>query len=197
MGADKSLVPLNGQPLAALAVEILRQAGLHVSIAGGQPALAAHAPLIADHHQNLGPLSGICTALASTAARWAVFLPIDLPLLPASLVLYLIHHAKITEKPVTLPSVNGFAQSFPVVLDRAILPLLEKELESGRRGCFSAFQISAESLGQPMSILSVEPLVQCGQISHPRGLPPSRWFLNLNTPQDLRRAEMLHQAIIA
>jgi molybdopterin-guanine dinucleotide biosynthesis protein A len=197
MGADKSFLLLNGQPLAEHAVEILRKADLPASIAGGQPTLAALAPLIADHHPGLGPLSGICAALASTSARWAVFLPVDLPLLPASLVLYLIHHAKMTEMPVTVSSVSGFPQTFPAILDRAVLPILERELESGRGGCFSAFQAAAENLGQPLTVFPVEPLLQCGQISHPLGLPAARWFLNLNTEQDLRRAEVLLQPLIA
>jgi molybdopterin-guanine dinucleotide biosynthesis protein A len=197
MGADKSFVLLNGQALVEHAVDILRKAGLPASIAGGQPALAALAPLIADHHSDLGPLSGICAALASTSACWAVFLPVDLPLLPASLVLNLLHHAKMTEMPITVPSVSGFSQTFPAILDRAVLSLLEKELQSGRRGCFSAFQAAAESLGQPMTVIPVEPLVQCGQISHPLGLPAARWFLNINTGQDLRRAEVLLQPLIA
>ncbi|MGD0631960.1 MAG: molybdenum cofactor guanylyltransferase, partial [Terracidiphilus sp.] len=153
MGRDKALVHLHGEPLAALAVKNLQTAGLSVSIAGGQPVLAALAPLIADHNPGLGPLSGICAALASTSVRRAVFLPVDLPLLPASLVLYLIHHAKMTEMPVILPSVSGFPQTFPAILDRAVLPVLEKELQSGRRGCFSAFRAAAESLGQPLTVI--------------------------------------------
>ena len=197
MGRDKALVHLHGEPLAALAVKNLQTAGLSVSIAGGQPVLAALAPLIADHNPGLGPLSGICAALASTSVRRAVFLPVDLPLLPASLVLYLIHHAKMTEMPVILPSVSGFPQTFPAILDRAVLPVLEKELQSGRRGCFSAFRAAAESLGQPLTVIPVEPLVQCGQISHPLGLPAARWFLNLNTAEDLRRAEDLLQPLVA
>ena len=197
MGMDKSLVPLNGRPLAALAVEILQSAGLHVSIAGGQPALASLAPLVEDHHPGLGPLSGICAALASTSARLAVFLPVDLPLLPACLVVYLLHNALVAGNAVTVPSINGFAQTFPAVLDRAVLPTLEKELQSGRRGCFSAFRAAAESLCQPIGIVPVESLVQCGQISHPHGLPATRWFLNVNTAEDLRRSEGHSQPLIA
>lgn len=91
---------------------------------------------------------------------------------------------------MTVTSVNGFAQSFPVVLDRAVLAMLLQELQSGRGGCFSGFQAAAESLGEAVTVIPVEPLVQCGQISHPRGLPATRWFLNVNTVEDLGRAEV-------
>ena len=87
-----------------------------------------------------------------------------------------------------MASVNGFAQTFPVVLDRAVLPMLLRELQSGRGGCFSAFQAAAAGLGEAVTVIPVEPLVQCGQVAHPRSLPATWWFLNVNTAHDLRRA---------
>jgi molybdopterin-guanine dinucleotide biosynthesis protein A len=197
MGRDKALVPFAGRPLIEHALSALRQAGLPASIAGGQPSLAAYAPLIADAESALGPLSGICTALASTSARLTVFLPVDVPLLPCSLLQYLLRHAQLTENPITLTSVNGFAQTFPVVLDRSVAALLRQQLASSQRGCFAAFQAAADSLGQPVTVLPVESLVQAGQVAHPRGLPACRWFLNLNRAADLDRAELHARPIIA
>lgn len=189
MGQDKALVSFAGQPLVQHALSVLRNAGLEASLAGASSSLAAFAPVVEDCESGRGPLGGICAALASTAARLAVFLPVDLPLLPVSLVDYLLHHAQITGMAVTLPSVNGFAQTFPVVVDRAVLPVLEAELAAGRGGCFSAFQAAAVSLGQPVSVVAVELLVQSGQAAHPDCLPAAYWFLNINTVADLRRAE--------
>jgi len=190
MGADKALVLLNGKPLVAHALGILRRAGLTASIAGGQPELAAFAPLVEDNRPGQGPLSGICAALASTAARWTVFISVDLPFLPASLLRYLLERARISGSAISVASVNGFAQTFPAVLDHAVLPVLLRELEAGRGGCFSAFKAAAANLGEAVTVIPVEPLVQCGQILHPRGLPAARWFLNVNTAEDLHRAEV-------
>jgi molybdopterin-guanine dinucleotide biosynthesis protein A len=197
MGSDKALALLDGQPLIAHSLAIFRQAGLSASIAGGQSALGAFAPLVEDRHAGLGPLGGICSALAASSARRAVFLSIDLPLMPASLINLLLHHAAITGAAVTVPSVNGFAQTFPATLNRAVLPFLERELASGNSGCFRAFQAAAVSLGESVAIVPVEHLVQSGQIAHPQVLPPAWWFLNTNTPDDLRRAGILLRANIA
>ena len=197
MGQEKALVRLTGDPLVVHALQVLREAGLAASIAGGSSSLRAFAPVIEDSEPGLGPLGGICAALASTSARWAVFLPIDLPLLPASLVIYFLDHAQITGAAITVPSVNGYAQSFPVVVDRAALPRLRAELEAGRRGCFSAFQAAAESLGQSVTVLAAELAVQSGRIAHPENLPAARWFLNVNTPADLRRATAYRTPLIA
>lgn len=160
-------------------------------------ALASFAPIVEDPQQGFGPLAGICAALAAVATRYVVFLPVDLPLLPSSLIAYMVHHAEITGLAVTVPAVNGFSQTFPVVLDRSVLTALENNLHSGQRGCFSAFQAVANGQGQPIATVAVELLVQSGQITHPVGLAAAQWFLNMNTPQDLHRAEVLMSQVIA
>jgi molybdopterin-guanine dinucleotide biosynthesis protein A len=201
MGRDKALLEFAGRPLAAHALDLFKEAGIPAMIAGAAAPLVRSLPVFAlvveDTSPGLGPLSGICTALSIVSARYAVFLPVDLPLLPASLLVYLLHHAQLTGSAVTVPSISGFAQTFPAVLDKSTLPALQNELDSQRYGCFSAFQAAAAALGQPVSSVSVELLAQSGQISHPLGLPPVRWFLNLNTPDDLEQAEALRGRRIA
>ncbi len=183
MGRDKALLEFAGKPLVAHALDLFREAEIPAMIAGApSPAGAApsarmsveaFAPVIEDASPGFGPLSGICAALSHTSAHFAVFLSIDLPLLPASLLVYLFRHARITGSPVTLSSVSGFAQTFPVVLDRAALPALQSELSSGRSGCFSAFQAASAALNQPIRNVAVELLAQTGEVSDPLESAPS------------------------
>jgi molybdopterin-guanine dinucleotide biosynthesis protein A len=195
MGRDKALLEFAGRPLIARALDIFQEAGIAAMIAGAassaRASLQIFAPVVEDASPGLGPLSGICAALSATSARYAVFLPVDLPLLPASLLVYLLRSACITRNAVTVCSVSGFTQTFPAVLDRAALPALRNELDSQRNGCFFAFQAASVATGQSISNIAVELLAQTGEVSDPLGLPPIRWFLNLNTPDDLRRAEAL------
>lgn len=195
MGSDKALCELGGRPLIAIALKILREAGLTASIAGARSALAAYAPVIEDEGQ--GPLSGVCAALSATTGEHAVFHSVDLPFVPSSLIAVLVHHSRITGAAVSLLSVSGFAQTFPVVVRCAALPALSRALNAGQGGCLSAFQSAAAELRQPFSILPVELLVQAGQVEHPRALPAAFWFLNVNTPGELARAESLVAASIA
>lgn len=188
MGTDKALIHFSSQPLIAHSVAILRDAGLDVAIAGAQSDLSAYAPVIEDGTAGLGPLSGICAALASTSAQWPVFLSVDLPMLPPSLIHYLLFHARITGSVVTLASVNGFAQTFPSVIRRDAHSALKTELHAGRRGCFSAYQAAASQAAQAVNVLPVEMLLQSGHVVHPHGLPAIRWFSNLNSPGDVARA---------
>jgi molybdenum cofactor guanylyltransferase len=188
MGADKALVELAGRPLVTHALRILRDAGLSASIAGARSSLAAYAPVVEDASADSGPLAGVCAALASSSARYAVFVPVDQPFLPASLVSLMLHEAQVRDSAVTVASVNGYAQTFPAVVDWEALPALEAQLKTGLRGCFSAFQFAAAQLRRSLAVLRVEMLVQARQVIHPQGLPAIEWFLNINSATVLRRA---------
>jgi molybdopterin-guanine dinucleotide biosynthesis protein A len=191
MGQDKALVRFNGEPLIQHAVEVLRSTGLEPRIAGARSDLASFAPIVPDDadHPGLGPLSGICSALNCATFRYAVFLPVDLPLMPASLISYLLHHAEVTGSAITIASICGFLETFPVVIDRAALPVFKDSLQSPDRKCLNAFRTAADALQMPFSIVPVELLVQAGQVSDSRCLPPQAWFLSINTPADLATAK--------
>jgi molybdopterin-guanine dinucleotide biosynthesis protein A len=188
MGTEKALLRFGGRTLVETALDTLRGAGLEAQIAGGAPALRQFAPVLEDAEPDRGPLGGICAALAATTAQRAVFLPVDLPLLPSSLIRFLLFHASMTGCAVTLASCCGFAESFPVVVDRAALPALRTALNSGDRGCWQAFQAASASLQQPAKVLAVELLAQPGVVEHPAGLPTGCWFANVNTMEDFRAA---------
>lgn len=193
MGQDKSLVTLNGMPLIQHAIAIFRSVGLKPCIAGARSDLSAFAPVIADDpaHPGLGPLSGICSALNAGSARYAVFLPADLPLLPPALIGYLLNHAELTGSAITAASIGGFIETFPVVVDRAAAPALQSSLRSDDRNCLTAFRTASYGLSKPFSVLPVELLAQTGQVADSMGLPAHTWFLSTNTPTDLARTDSL------
>jgi molybdopterin-guanine dinucleotide biosynthesis protein A len=188
MGVDKATVEFDGRLLIEHALGILREAGLPVSIAGSRPDLKNFAEFVDDLDSGKGPLAGICGALHVTSAAWSVFIPVDLPLLPAALIVRMRETACTTSSAVVVPSVNGFVQTFPAVLNGAALPALKAELAAGRGGCFSAFHAAAKALGQEVRVVATERLVQAGQLKHQDGLPVTRWFFNINSAADLERA---------
>jgi molybdenum cofactor guanylyltransferase len=189
MGTDKALVDFQGQPLIVRALATLHEAGVPGFIAGSRVSLENYATVIAD--PGLGPLGGICAALASAWASAVVFLSVDMPLIPAGLLELMLDHARISEAAITLASVNGYPQTFPAIVQRAALPALESAFQEGNRGCFTAFQSAATRMGRPLVILPVELLAQVGQVAHQDGLHPSLWFQNLNQPADIACAESI------
>lgn len=191
MGSDKALIDFDGQPLIARALSTLREAGLQASIAGGRSDLSRFAPVIPDPGE--GPLTGVCAALAQASSEFAVFFSVDMPCFPASFIKVLINYAWLTRAAATLPSINGFAQTFPVVLHRSTLPHLETALGRAEGGCFAAFKHASHQVERPFYIVRTEMLTQAGQVTHPAGLPGAYWFLNVNTPQELARALVVIQ----
>jgi len=193
MGREKALLEFAGEPLIVRALTILRDAGMQPWIAGARSSLSAFARVVQDaaYAPGMGPLAGICAGLSATTARYAAFLPVDQPLMPSSLVTCLLSRARLTESLISVASVSGDVQTFPVVIDRKALPALEGQLRSGRRGCLNAFQAASIAHAQRLSVLPTELLIQSGQIAHPASLPPAFWFINLNSPEDLVRARRL------
>lgn len=189
-GQDKALFHFNGKPLIETAIETLHSCGLNPRIAGARSDLSSFAAIIPDDaaHPGLGPLSGICAGLGAAKSRYAVFLPVDLPLMPASLIAYLLHHAEVTGSAITLASLSGFLETFPVVIDCAAVSSLSISLRSQDRKCLTAFRAAAGALQRPFTVVTLELLLQAGQVSHPHSLPAQAWFLSINSPQDLLRA---------
>ncbi|HKF46925.1 MAG TPA: molybdenum cofactor guanylyltransferase [Terracidiphilus sp.] len=185
MGRDKALAALDGRPLVERALEVLRAAGLRARIAGARSELGQYAPVVPDEFPEAGPLGGVCTALKHAEAEWAVFLPVDLPLMAPALIEYLMKDAQITGRGVTLASVNGFAQTFPTVVRRDALEELAGELLAGRLGCFAAFERAGTH------VVAAEMAAQAGQAADERGWPAHRWFWNANSPEELARIETL------
>lgn len=189
MGSEKALVEFAGEPLVVHSLRTLRGAGVTASIAGARSPLERFAPVVADIEPDRGPLGGICAALASTEASCVVFLSVDLPLLPALLVTFLLQEAQDEGIAVTLASVDGFAQTFPAVVRRAALPWLLAALDSGRGGCFAAFQAAAEGMKKSIHVVPIKRVVRAWELALQEELPAQYWFLNINAPADLLQAK--------
>jgi molybdopterin-guanine dinucleotide biosynthesis protein A len=189
MGEDKALVEFDSQPLVAHALRILRDAGLPAWIAGARSPLDQFAPVVEDKEPDRGPLAGICAALAASPARFSVFVPVDAPFLPPSLLRYLLNWSLKSGAAISTASLHGFTQTFPAVVDRSVLPGLTEELESGRGGCHSAFVAACDRLGRELAVIPVERAIEGGRVTHPAALSMDLWFLNLNARADLLRAE--------
>ncbi len=176
MGKDKALVELDGRPLIEHALDVLRGAGLTPRIAGAHTEIDGFAPVIADEQADCGPLGGVVSALAQMAEDWAVFVSIDMPLMAPALIRGLMERARSGEPAITVASVGGEAQTFPAVVRRAALSVLERELEEGRLGCLAAFRAAGLQVVKAEKIAASE---------SPSAV--DRWFSNLNTPEDLER----------
>jgi molybdopterin-guanine dinucleotide biosynthesis protein A len=178
-----------GRPLIAHALGLFSAAGIPASIAGARSDLSAFASVVSDIHPDCGPLSGVASALAATSRVWNLFLPVDLPLMPPSLLRCLVDRAELTGAAVTATRLNGRVQPFPVVLCRNAQPLVAERVASGLLACHAAWEGIAAAFGSSIEAVAVEYLAQCGQCSPPHALPAALWFRSANTPADLASIE--------
>jgi molybdenum cofactor guanylyltransferase len=190
MGQDKALLSLAGRSLLDLALDKLRVLPLAGAsrIAAARSDLSAHAPVIADLHPGCGPLSGIEAALAASASPLNVFLPVDIPLLPAHFLLWMLQRAEITGALATVPRMNGWTQPLCAVYDRHLLGHITASLRAGEHKVMPAVIAAAraQSPAHNIDIFDVELVASANaQMLAFSPLPLYRWFHNCNTPEDM------------
>ena len=191
MGTDKALASLGGKPLVQIAVAILAAAGVSVRIAGSRSSLEDFAEVIPDTFAEAGPLGGVHAGLSASLTEWNLFLPVDLPLMPASLPACLLQRAMLTGEPVTAVRLNGRLEPFPVVLRRSVLSGITKRLQAAQAACHAAWSSLPAEMASVLDAPDIEALVQTGQCCHPAGLPPVYWFQSANTPTELARIDRI------
>jgi molybdopterin-guanine dinucleotide biosynthesis protein A len=191
MGSDKALAEFASKPLVQVALELFAGARISARIAGSRSDLSSFATVIPDDYPDSGPMGGVVSALAVSSAEWNIFLPVDLPLMPPSMLACLLERAMLTGAPVTATNRNGMLEPFPVVLQAGVFPLLAERLLSGSTACHQAWRTIPVELCSELDAVAVEVLVQSGHCRHSQGLPPWVWYQSANTAEELARLNRL------
>ncbi|CAN5718203.1 molybdenum cofactor guanylyltransferase [soil metagenome] len=100
MGTDKSILPIDGVPMAERVAQALEAAGCApVALIGGDPARLAdlRRPFIADRWPGQGPLGGVITALHASNGTDVVVAACDLAWLDPATVGQLLAAARSTQ----------------------------------------------------------------------------------------------------
>jgi molybdopterin-guanine dinucleotide biosynthesis protein A len=192
MGQDKALLPLAGRSLIQIALDKLRILPLAAAprIVAGRRDLSSHAEVIADLQPGCGPLSGIEAALAASGRPLNVFLPVDLPLLPARFLLWLLQRAETTGAVMTVPRINGRPQPLSAVYHRDLLGHISASLRAGDYKVMPVVTAAARARSTPIDIFDVELASSANsELRAFSPLPPHRWFHNCNTPEDMAGIE--------
>lgn len=171
-GADKALLPLAGRPLIAHVLDRLEPQVERVLIsANGDPArfVALGCPVVPDARPQ-GPLSGVLAALREAAARGATHLvstPVDTPFLPGDLVPQLL-----------LAGDGGLAFAADATGDHPATAIWPVGLIQALAAVLAAGEAKVTRFTAAHGAGRAE-------------FPDPRAFMNLNTPEDLARAEAM------
>lgn len=186
MGRDKAGVMLAGRPLLKHVLDKLCLLGLRVRVAGlREPVSEVLADTVRDAHPDCGPLSGLETSLANCEADYVLAIAVDLPLVSAEFLAWMLARAEITGSMATVPRVGGEPQPLCAVCRRDMLATVRQALDIGDYKVMNALQGS----GMPgeLDVFDAETLTASGAWISP--LPVHLQFMNCNTPQDLLLAE--------
>lgn len=172
-GEDKGLIELARRPLVAWVAERLRGHAAEVLINANRNltryAAIGHTVVpdyLPDHP---GPLAGLLSAARTAQQEWLLCVPCDTPFLPLDLVMQLHDHAIASNVPLARAADETGTHFAIMLVHRELIPDLDDYVREGGRQ------------------------VQAWQARHASetiyfGDDPYA-FLNLNTPEDLRKAE--------
>ena len=189
MGRDKATLSFRGRPLVEHAVARLRAIGCQVAIAGSRPDLESYAPVLPDLHPGCGPLGGIESALAAALAEdgpgiRVLFVPVDLPLLPATFLSLLLERAERTGAPATIPLLGGRPQPLCAVYSVSLLDGISAALGEGDHKVMRILESVTRQSDR--DFFSVEAALNArGDLLDSQHEPLHRWFANINTPEEL------------
>lgn len=132
MGRDKALLEVGGRAMVQIAVEKLSEFCADVSIVGNRDDLLRFAPVVTGERAGCGPAAGIESGLRACAQPWALFMPVDTPLVPANSLYAWALHAVESGHGSYLRSRSGTQPSF-CVLQADALAVVHGELDRGTR----------------------------------------------------------------
>ncbi len=193
MGRDKATLPFRGRPMVELAVGKLRSFCAEVSISGNRDDLSGFAPIVAEGRLHTGPVAGIESCLRACREPWALFVPVDVPLMPALLLRRWAQGVLEREQDgcgASFLTVAGQDHPAFCMLRANALPATTQAVESGERRLRNLlWALEAEGAGW-LWVCNAEELA--GDLLHPEypHLQLGNWFLNVNTPDELLLAEI-------
>ncbi len=185
-GKDKGLVKLTGKPLVLhvidrvdkLADEILIVISSESQKNNFQRTLGNRVQLITDRDKLQSPLMGALTGFQSAKGEYSILLPCDSPLISPKVIQFMLDLC--TNRSATIPRwPNGYIEPLQAVYHtKSALTAAKAAMEQGNRNMQS--MIDNLKRVRYVSTLVLKQLE-----------PNLLSFFNVNTPQDLEKAEIL------
>ena len=209
MGRDKALLELAGKPLVQHASVKLQRICAEVHLLGNRNELAVYGPLVRDVHEGRGPLSGIEAALEDSQYDWNLFMPVDMPFLPAAFLGWWVPMALARAKEgmrMAMLTVDERPQPALCLLHKDVLPFVKQAMEQGGFKLFRVFEEAERELSvrtgvssgvlfnlpwsvdQQLTILPGENYPWC-KLTKEQDAARRLWFANLNTPEEFTEAQ--------
>ncbi|HEY1743262.1 MAG TPA: molybdenum cofactor guanylyltransferase [Granulicella sp.] len=188
MGQDKALLPFLGRPMIEIAAEKLREFCAEVSIVGNREDLQVFSPVVREERLDVGPVAGIEAGLLASTQPWAMFMPVDVPLVPLEVLR--TWAAAVVERQsagcaASYLLVNQHRQPAFCVMRRECCGSVKLAIERGERRLDDILMSIDSDKG--VGWLWIYDVGKSTYRSTPLNM--EFWFSNVNTPQELAAAE--------
>lgn len=177
MGRDKALLTLDGVPLIERVLQRVAELGQELLITTNDLQSYAYlgVRMVADPVPGAGALPGLLTALRAAKHDRVLVVGCDMPFLSRPLLDRLAELAPQAE--AVLPRDGERYEPLVAVYSRSCIPAIEHSLAAGKR--------------RMISFLSQVKLITIDSIELDELDPQRLSFFNVNTPEQLQRAEQL------
>jgi molybdopterin-guanine dinucleotide biosynthesis protein A len=175
MGQDKAAVTLNGLTLLQHALAALREVCGDVAILGKQELYGALGQVYEDIFPGCGPLGGIHAALSNSKTQFNLIIAVDTPFLAPKFLSYLADRAIDSDAIVTTPEIDDYTQPLCTVYSLDFRSIAEQALKKGNYKIVPLF---------PRDRTLVIKEAELRRFAFAADM-----FENLNTPEDLARAQ--------
>ena len=203
MGEDKARLRIGGRSLLEIAVGKLREVCGGVAVVGGGEVGLPGVKVVPDLHSSCGPMGGMEAALRHVGDHWAMFLPVDMPMVPVGLLRALRDRwIGGAEARVSFAEVDGRPQPLLSAMRAEVLPWLERSLNAGSYKVVPALVEAGHGIAKSRSVAAEQVLERmevgtAADLHDLLGWHPNRidlasremWFANVNTPDEFRAVE--------
>jgi molybdopterin-guanine dinucleotide biosynthesis protein A len=187
MGEDKALLRFRGLPLVEIAVEKLRTFCVEVSIAGNRDDLREFGTVVHEERLDCGPAAGVEAGLRASKQEWALFMPVDVPLVPEELLRRWCEETLRGDRRVSY-LFDVQPQPAFCLLQRTRATSFSRVLNEGEQ----RLRVILEKTAVADDCICCPSEMHAFEVRN--GLPVTKemrkaWFANLNTPLELEQAE--------
>lgn len=179
MSQDKGLTPFRGIPLTRYILQQIEGLGNETIIISNRPESYEQfgLPIYEDVYQDIGALGGLYSAIQHASNEYCLVLACDMPFINSPLLQYLIDLAPEHDAVIPRLYPNKFAEPFRAVYSKVCLAPIKKVIDEGQRKVISFFDQVDIRFVDRSEIKEFDPNLKS--------------FININTPDDLTKAERL------
>jgi len=170
MGTDKALLPWQGDTLLRRTLAIARAVCGQAFICGSRSLYGGFGEVLEDAEPGRGPLSGIQAALHATQTELNLILSVDLPLMQADFLAWLLQRARRSQQLILVPQMEAQLQPLCAVYHRETREVVDEALA---RGNFKVTQLFRDAATRIVEEKEIRAAGFSAEI-----------FTNVNTPEE-------------